>query len=262
VPSAAVPTVQGPITGTSSLSLANYPLAKVGHTESEFFFSGNAGSYSATVPLTSDGSWSVHPATSAPYTSRMIVVRPTDPSKFSGTVIVEWLNVTAGFDSAPDWAYGHDEMIRSGDAYVGVSAQAAGVLQAKKTDPTRYGSLVHPGDSFSYDVYSQTGAAVRSAASTLLGGLTPQILIGDGESQSAYRMLTYVDAVVPPGPCLRCLLIHSTGSGGNVAPLSASPLAAIPIPDALRVRTDLKVPTLMFETETDVLGPLHYYPAT
>lgn len=261
-PSAAIPAVQGPIPGRPSIALSTIPLSQFGYSESEFFFSGTATSYSTASPLMSDGKWTAQPASSAPYKSRMIVVRPTNPAKFSGTVVVEWLNVTAGFDSAPDWQFGRNQMLRSGDVYVGVSAQASGVNQAKSSDPVRYASLVHPGDSFSYDIYSQAGMAIRDKASTVLSGLKSRIVIADGESQSAYRMVTYVDAVAPVNNVFDAYMIHSTGSGGDVAPLSEVPQAAIPTPDALRIRSDLTVPVLMFETETDVLGPLDYYPAT
>ena len=179
------------------MTLASYPLSKIGYSESEFFFSGTAKSYASLPTLTSNGQWSLHPSATAPYKSRLVVVRPTNPERFSGTVIVEWLNVTAGMDEAPDWLYGHDEIYRSGDAWVGISAQAAGVNALKSSDPARYGSLSHPGDSFSYDIFSQAGMAVRAKASTLLSGLHPRELIADGESQSAVRMVTYVDGIAP-----------------------------------------------------------------
>ena len=44
----------------------------------------------------------------------------------------------------------HDELIREGYVWVGVSAQAVGLNALKVApmgDPGRYGSLVHPGDS-------------------------------------------------------------------------------------------------------------------
>ena len=61
------------------------------------------------------------------FKTRLLVYRPTNPKKFNGTVIVEWLNVSAGLDAAPDWSAGHVELIREGCAWVGVSAQIVGV---------------------------------------------------------------------------------------------------------------------------------------
>ncbi len=262
-PSAAIPSITGPVTGglgSPSLLLANYPLSQVGYSESEFFFSGTATSYTSTAPLTSDGKWSVTPAATAAYKSRIVVVMPTNPAKFSGTVFVEWLNVSGGLDGAPDWALGHDEMIRNGDAYVAVSAQAVGIDQLKVVDPVRYGSLVTPGDSFSYDMFSQAGMAVRAEASIILPGLRPKVVIAEGESQSAARLTTYVNAVAPLVNVFDSYLIDSRGGGG--APLSQAPQAVINTPAVVFIRTDLKVPVLTFLTETDVLGPLDFYPAT
>ena len=58
----------------------------------------------------------------------MVVRRPADPARFSGTLLLEWLNVSGGFDADPDWAFMHEEIFRQGHAYVAVSAQARGVL--------------------------------------------------------------------------------------------------------------------------------------
>ena len=46
---------------------------------------------------------------------------------FSGTVVVEWLNVSGGVDANPDCASLEEEIIRRGDTWVGVSAQLIGV---------------------------------------------------------------------------------------------------------------------------------------
>lgn len=95
-------------------------------------------------------------------------MRPVKPARFSGTVVVEWLNVTGGADAAPDWTLGHNELIREGDVWVGVSAQKVGVDALKtappRGDPVRYATLSHPGDSYSYDIFSQAGQAIRDHA--------------------------------------------------------------------------------------------------
>jgi hypothetical protein len=260
-PQAAVPTVSGPVTGPGSpflVGFEGYPLSRVGYLESEYFFSGSAHSYTNSSSLGSDGKWSVRTATTAPYKSRLVVVRPVDPRRFSGTVVVEWLNVSAGFDAPPDWVYGHDEMIRSGDVYVGISAQASGVNSLKASNPSRYGTLQHPGDSFSYDIYSQAGIAVRARAAAIMPNLRPRVVIADGESQSAGRMTTYVNAVAPIANVFDAYMIHSRGGGS--AALSQAPQAAIATPTVVLTRNDLRVPVVAFETETDVI-PFSYVSA-
>ena len=254
-PSAPGVTVTGPIragspTFNNTLYGTNVDLSKVGYEKSQFFVSGTARSYVPADPLTSDGQWAITTGVSAPYTTRIAVYRPIDPKRFNGTVVVEWLNVSGGTDDAPDWTMSHNELIRDGFAWVGVSAQQAGVESAKTTDPEEYSPLSHPGDSFSYDIYSQAGQAVRDHAALILAGLRPHTLIGAGESQSAGRLMTYIDAVQPTAHVYQGFLVHSQFGIG--APLSEAPQTTYPAPAPTTIRRDLGVPVLEFETETDV----------
>jgi hypothetical protein len=247
--------------GVPSLAATSFDLASVGYEQAEYLMGGTAQSYISAQPLTTDGKWTVTPASSAPYETRLVVYRPTHPKKFNGTVVVEWLNVSAGLDSAPIWLAGHTELIRKGFAWVGVSAQRVGVegggnalvanLDLKHADPQRYASLVHPGDSYSYDMYTQTGDAVRSRAGNLLGGLKPQHVIAMGESQSAFRMVTYIDAFGKDAP-YDGFLVYSRGGGG--APLSQAPQADVAAPTGTLIRSDLDKPVLTFTTETDLVS--------
>ncbi len=238
------PSFNGTLYGTS------FNLSRVGYERSQFFLSGTAHSYVPVGPLNPNGKWKVTTGASAPYKTRIAVYRPTDPSMFNGTVVVEWLNVSGGTDDSPDWTLAHNELIREGFAWVGVSAQQVGVNSAKSTDPARYASLSHPGDSFSYDIFSQAGQAVRDDAAQILAGLRPRRLIAAGESQSAGRLMTYIDAVQPIANVYNGLLVHSQFGVG--APVSQSPQATDSAPDPTTIRSDLRVPVLEFETETDV----------
>ena len=265
---AASPTVSGPITGGNGVPIVfsgqpadrlvgreTFDLASVGYVQSEFFLEGAASAY-APVPgsaLTSDGRWTVQPSSQAPFKTRLVVNAPIDRRDFNGSVVVEWLNVSGGADASPDWMHTHVELIRRGYAWVGVSAQAVGVNGLKGVPPqgdaVRYASLTHPGDSYSYDMFSQAGQAIRDRADLVLGGLRPDRLIAAGESQSAGRMVTYIDAVHPLVGVYDGFLVHSRGAGG--AALSQAPLPAVPTPAPTFVRADLDVPVLVFNTETD-----------
>jgi hypothetical protein len=264
------PTIIGPITSPggafitppSSLNLADF-----GWIEQEFFVEGTARAHSAPVPLGAEGNWTAEPdGETAAYRTRLLVRRPIESRKFNGTVVVEWLNVSGGVDAAPDWAFVHPLLKRDGYAWVGVSAQFVGVagtggplglsLSLKSVSPARYGSLVHPGDSFSYDMYSQVAQAIRNT--NLLGGLAPRRLIAIGESQSAGRMTTYVNAIHPTAHVYDGFLIHSRG--GGAAALSQSPQPAITAPNPSFVRGDVDVPVLIFEAETDLIT-LGYFAA-
>src|SRR5690606_3550209 len=112
------------------------------------------------------------------------------------------MNVTSGSDVSPVLIYTHNELIREGYVLVSLSAQAAGVESTKALDPERYTRLQHPGDNHSYDIFSQVGQAVWDHADLLLDGLIPQRVIGAGESQSSYRLVTYANAVIRWSPCM------------------------------------------------------------
>jgi hypothetical protein len=74
-------------------------------------------------------------------------------------------------------------------------------------------------------------------------------VLAAGESQSAFRLVTYVNAVDPIARLYDGFLIHSRFDSG--APISNGPAGAVPSPS--RIRTDLRVPVLVFQSETDVL---------
>src|SRR4051794_19432051 len=61
----------------------------------------------------------------APYATRVVVRRPATGG--SGTLVVEWLNVSNGQDGTPDWNYLAEEIVRRGHTWAGVSAQYNGV---------------------------------------------------------------------------------------------------------------------------------------
>ena len=249
--------------GTPFYTFLNFDMAEVGYTETEYFFSGTASSYIATDELRPDGSWSAQPADVADYKSRMVVLRPVRDEDFNGTVVVEWFNVTGGIDAAPDMLQMHTEIIREGYAWVGVSAQFVGIegggafsLPLKQVDPTRYGSLHHPGDSFSYDIFSQGAQAVRHPAGLdPLGGLQVERMIAVGQSQSASRLATYYNAIHPTIDLFDGYVIHGRGRGSSSA-LSEQPQADIPTPNPVLIRTDLAEPVIALQNETDVPGSI------
>ncbi len=265
------PTLEGPITGGNGapfVASTGFDLAQVSYMQEEYFISGTASAYTSAAALTSDGQWTATPGSTATYKTRILVYRPIKRSKFRGAVVVEWFNVTGGLDAAPDWTNAHTELIRDGFAWVGVSAQFVGVegggssfvsLPLKTVDPVRYGSLVHPGDSFSYDIFSQAGQAIRQPASVSpLGDLKIKKVIAAGDSQSAFRLTTYVNAIDPLTQMFDGYLLHSRG--GSAAALSQSPQPAIPAPNPTLIRGDVRVPVLTFETETDLIN-LGYFAA-
>jgi hypothetical protein len=240
------PTITGPIVATVPLGepSRDYPffatdinLAQYGYVEQEYFLQGTANQY--TTPAGATGAVI---STGNPYKTRLVVRRPISPSAFNGVVILEWYNVTSGYDAELDWFQTHNYLLANGYAWIGVSAQMVGVNYLKPWSPAgRYSTLdVTVGgtitdDSLSYDIFSQAGQAILNPSGVnLLPGLTVQTVIPSGDSQSASRLSTYINSVHPLNPIFGGFFLHS--SLGNA------------------IRTDLgNVKVFKFLTETDIL---------
>ena len=262
--------VEGPVPGTPTLLLGNFDLGEHGYVVEEFFIDGRATSFS-------EGDGGVQTADEAEYRTRFVVVRPSDPSASSGTVVVEWLNVSGGGDGCPDWAFMHRQIMRTRSVFVAMSAQRVGIegggilgdmgSALKQVAPERYAALQHPGDAFAFDMFSQAAEALRSDPA-LLGGVEPECVIGVGESQSAVFLTTYINKVDALAQVYDAFLVHGRGSrgasltgemgvprrDGDVDPTDlASAMArfrqeaADPIPTA-------RVPVITVQSETDVIG--------
>jgi Alpha/beta hydrolase domain len=237
-----------------------------GYVENEYFASGTATAFNP-VSTPANGKWSIKPATTAAYKTRILVRRPKSAAAFNGTVVVEWMNVSAG-ESAPDWTYLNPKLMKDGYAYVAVSTQAQAVDGGTAllgsassglagSDPARYGTLHHPGDQYSLDMFAQIARAVRANTFSVLGPLRPKRMVAVGESQSAFYLTTFADAIQPLTHSFDGIFIHSRG--GSSAPLNGA-VSPGAISGALHIRTDLSVPVFMFETQTDLIE-LGYAPA-
>ena len=224
-------------------------LSEAGYAEREFTMSGAATIYKQSGIWSSNGKWSVTPAqTGVPYTTRLIVRYPTNAAKFNGTVVFEWLNDTTGGDQDPVWAQLYNELIKQGYAYVGVTAQRPGMKDLTTWDASRYGKLGDSNDGESYEIFTQAAEAVKADSATLLGGLTAKELVGTGDSQSAFRVDTYVNAIQPLTHAFNGFL--AVGRSATAAPIGEGLLASSPLP-AL-IRTDNTSPLIQLNTQGDI----------
>jgi hypothetical protein len=275
-PNAARPKVTGPVTGGNGypdLVTTNTDLAASGYERNEYFIGGTAMSYEPQSRLTNDGRWDMTPDDTAKYRTRIVVIRPIDPKDFSGTVFVEWFNVSAGFDTTPGWTAIHTQLMRRGDAYVGVDAQATGVQGGQEAlpgatqggikagDPARYSTLNHPGDAYSYDIFSQAGVVAAGLGRGVdpFSGYDVEHVIATGQSQSAYFLTSYIDGIHPIADVYDGFLVLSRGAAA--APFTDfTRRAREAMPQRVHIRNDLDVPVLTAETETD-LTRLGFLPA-
>src|SRR3954469_5772762 len=202
--------------GAADHTLVPEDLSKVGYVEDEFLVSGKANVYTWPAPGPA-----VVRTPDAPYTTRILVRRPAKASRFSGNVVVEMLNPSNQFDLNIGWAMAHRQIVRNGDAWVGITDKPIDVVALKKFDPARYGSLsfanplalddprncqniqtlVDPPDQTSrttedglvWDIYSQVGAWVRRWHRQ--GHV--RHLYGFGYSQTGSFLYDYINAIQP-----------------------------------------------------------------
>ncbi len=274
-----------PGAGTQLMSATPGPdLGAAGYREDEYVARGQAERFVAD-PANSDGR--VIAATPADFATRVLVRRPVTPGPV--TVVVEWLNVSSGDDAAPDYTYLAEEILRRGHAWVGVSAQYIGVEGGRAVVPTgpdsgpangpnsgpanglknrdvdRYGELFHPGDAYCYGIFAAiAGALTGLTADQPLHGFEVARRIAVGESQSAFALTTYLNAVQPLTACFDAFLVHSRGSatlplGEPGTGIDLDQVRHLP---ATPIRGTRGVPVIVLQTETDVLSPrLHYWQA-
>lgn len=238
------PTVEGPIPSSPGDPDRNWTfftpmenLADYGYVEEEFFISGTANRY-----LTPAGATGSIISTGHPYKTRMVVRRPIKPQHFNGVVVLEWQNVTAGYDLDAHWGPSWKHFVRHGYAWVGVSAQRVGVQQPpnglKVWSPTRYGDFdvtvdgTITDDSLCYDIFAQAGQAIMNPKGIdPMAGFPVKLVIVAGASQSAGRLSIYFNSIQPLHNLFECYYLLVGGSG---------------------LRTDLNIKVFQYLSECDL----------
>lgn len=259
--------VTGPVTEGSKggpFCAPEFDVADHGYVVEEYFLEGTAHAYEfqESATQTADGRWGTQRREeTAPFRSRMLVVRPAEADDFNGTVIVHWQNVTAGYELG---TVTDGEYLR-GYAWVGVSAQKIGIdgfpgpdaAGLKQWDEDRYGSLDHPGDAYSYDIFTQAGRAIgpdrERAGVDPMGGMDVQRLVAAGASQSAGRLRTYINGVHPIEGVFHGFIPYI--DFGSTIPFDSDFEQRRRGPrQSTLIREDLDVPVLVVNSETETLA--------
>ena len=265
-----VPKFTGPIAVTAEsypLAAVNrlqtkFDLAKAGYVEEEFLVSGTANVYNWAP----DNTITVK-TTGAPYTTRILVRRPSDPAKFSGNVIVENLENTRAYDWNFIWAYSAEYFMERGDAWVGLTHLPAAVAALKKFNPVRYASLsmANPSpaeacgarnetsdteEGLRWDMMSQTAALLKSGTGPMTG-FRVEYVIGSshtGDVQT-YAGAIHSHAKLANGKPAYDGYVAKT----NVAPSRISRCSAPPgEDDRRRVVRNVDVPFFKVISQSDV----------
>lgn len=199
-------------------------LATVGYVEREYQVSGLANIYSYVNDAAQSPAVQVATA-NQPYTTRILVRRPTSARNFNGVIYLEILNATARYDGAPMWNLTYKSIIASGAAWVGLtySDTTANFLRnvwgtdnfpapagAQPRNNSRYANIRITTRAHTWDMLNQTAALLKSAGATgnPMGSWPVDVIIVTGYSQSAAYVTTYSNsfyprysATDPAGPC-------------------------------------------------------------
>jgi hypothetical protein len=244
-----------------------------GYRSDEFFLEGSATRYglAAGTELGWDGRWQVEPVGQAPFKTRLVVMRPTRPSHFNGTVLLVWNNVSGGFDAFG--AGDPDGLMEDGYAIVGVTTKRAGVYGVGANpmglvawDPDRYGALSITSDDYSFDIFTQAARAVgpgrRVGEVDALAGLDVRHVLAEGGSQSAARLATSVNAIQPIGHAIDGFLLtvyFGTGSSLEVGeavfnPTDPATRSLVVLAGTHLLRDDLDAPVMVVNSELEAIA--------
>jgi hypothetical protein len=240
--------------------------------EEEFLVFGNASLYNYAHNPPESKTDIVSVQDGIPYGTRIIVRRPAKKGHFNGTVVIEWWNSTAGFDTAPVWDPSAEYFAREGYIYVGLTNGSAafdfllsgcalfGVLPP--TCGTRYAELLLADNGIAYDMASQIATLLKSDSplNPIPSDFAVERIYHSGQSQQGGSMVTYASGFHLPGVNDGYFIQANVGArdinGGPECGAAGSP----PFPgctpslqgaDRL-VSTDLPVPVVQAVGETDI----------
>ena len=245
------PGISGPLADTSTKGAMVWGVADLGYIAEEYFLSGAANIYR---PVSMADAPDVASRDNVkdlgarefsrqlleadkPFTTRLIVYRPTAREKFSGNVIVESLHPTGGGSSLA-WNTLQSFFIANGDAYVGVQHPLT-IAGLKAADEARYGVLAAADATQLWAMLAQAGAAIKMGgdASPLKGyGVRHLLLTGysyTGVATATFANYHHQESKLP--------------DGRNVFD------AYLPMADAQYVRP-LDVPVMRLNTQSDYNG--------
>jgi hypothetical protein len=217
----------GEMHGVGFRTLADLPETYV---EEELFVSGAATVYTYEEQPRREVVVPRDPA--VPYKTRLIVRRPADPRAFTGTVVIEWWNSTASFDSAPVWDASAEFFAREGWAYVGVTnsntpiaflkggCKLGGIIPVASCR-ARYASLSLPENGQAYELMSQIAHWLKrgDATSPLAGTGRVRRIFHAGQSQQGGSVITYATAFHFPDNAGYFVQTFSTARAINFGPV-------------------------------------------
>jgi hypothetical protein len=262
--------VPGPVETRSTPFLAWYQdLSQVGYVEEEYLVSGKANIYEYIDNVAQRPEVGVA-TPDVPYVTRILVRRPIHPAHFNGTVFVDVLNATAGWDGDAIWYGTYEYIVRSGGAWVGVSTKPVTVnflrdRWGRAPWPTRnadrYASLSMPAFGQVWDMMTQVGELVKSGGNphNPFQGFDVERLIMVGYSQSASYQVTYANSFHERSrmsngrPVYDGYYISAGGARAKDVTGASAATENLPAGD-LRNLIQVDAPVIRFQTQTEVVN--------
>jgi hypothetical protein len=245
-----VPDVRGPLSNPVGEGIGVWGgLEKFGYTVQEYLVSGRANVYrplsmaDALSMMSRDNTKDLGRQASyrailrrpdVPYTSRILVYKPSDPEKFSGEVIVE-ITHPGGGGSLLVFGMVSGLFLSHGDAYVAIQHPIT-FKGLKIADPARYGALSAAGLTQIWGMVAQVGALLRSdSPENPLRGYHVKNLFLTGYSYTGVATATFAD------------YYHAGARMADGAPIFDGYL---PFANGMYVRP-LDVPVIRLNTQSD-----------
>jgi Alpha/beta hydrolase domain len=268
-----IPTVSGPIPSTPTDfpfiadGFGPEPPVPAGYVENEYFVSGTGSLYEYTptgIQVVNPCPTVVPRCTNIPYTTRMLVKRPSDPRKFSGTIVVEPLNPSAGFDIAGVWDRSWPYFVRDGDIFVGWTSRYETVNTLKQWNPTRYANLTwgdnNNDNGITFDIAAQIGALFKTnGAGSPTHGLNVKHVFEAGFSQDGSFTFTQADVfnalerLPGGGPAYDGYVPGGTRGPSNID-FGLTAAGSLPPGDPRFQMQPRDVPVIQINTETEEVG--------
>jgi Alpha/beta hydrolase domain len=227
-------------------------IERFGYTEEEYLLAGTANIYahdaSNAVEIASQGNACV---------TRILVRRPADARNFSGNVVVEIYNSTAGVEKDVEFIQSSPFLLRNGDIWIGITNSTSGIAALETYDAgngtRRYSTLNFTDNGLAWDAISQLGALLKSNHGA---GFLPDFKIrriyAVGESGSAQALVLYINEIHP------LTRLASSGEAFNSSNTpSQAAAAAYPTCDPHLVLSS-EVPIMNLQTQNEIITDSEY----
>ena len=273
-----LPAVVGPIPSTTTDfpfiadGFSVEPPVPPGYEENEYFVSGRGNLYeytSAGIRVVSPCPAGAEPfgCKNIPYTTRMLVKRPRDPRRFSGTVVIEPFNPSSGYDIANVWDRSWPYFVRQGDIFVGWTSRYDAISALKQFEPSRYARLTWGqnsavDDGITFDIAAQIGALFKlNRLGSPAHGLSVRHVFEAGFSQDGEFTFTQADVFnaierLPGGRPVYDGYVPGGAIGPSNIDFGLTPAGALPPGDPRNRMQPRDSPVIQINTETEeaVLG--------